>query len=86
VRLEGLGQLRKNPSHRDSNPLPSGLQHSASTNYATADSFTFFYVIRRYIIYMLTASFYNSPMADFVNVCEFRVNTCDEVLGKLGSF
>jgi hypothetical protein len=36
VRLEGLGQLEKNPPHRDSNPRSSGLQHSASTNYATA--------------------------------------------------
>jgi hypothetical protein len=29
-------QLKKNPCHCDSNPRPSGLQHSASTNYATA--------------------------------------------------
>jgi hypothetical protein len=36
MRLEGLDQLKKNPLHRDSNPRPSGLQHSASTNYATA--------------------------------------------------
>jgi hypothetical protein len=25
VRLEGLGQLKKNPPHQDSNPRPSGL-------------------------------------------------------------
>jgi hypothetical protein len=25
VQLEGLGQLKKNPPHRDSNPRPSGL-------------------------------------------------------------
>jgi hypothetical protein len=35
VRLEGLGKLI-NPPHRDSNPQPSALWHSASTNYATA--------------------------------------------------
>jgi hypothetical protein len=35
VRLEELGKL-KNPPHRESNPWPSGLYHSASTNYATA--------------------------------------------------
>jgi hypothetical protein len=35
VRLEGLGQLKKSSSS-DSNPRPSGLQHSASTNYSTA--------------------------------------------------
>jgi hypothetical protein len=35
-RLEGLGQLKKiRLPHRESNPRPSGLQHSA-TNYATA--------------------------------------------------
>jgi hypothetical protein len=33
--LEGLGTL-KNPPHRDLNLRPSGLQHNASTNYATA--------------------------------------------------
>jgi hypothetical protein len=31
VRPEGLGQLRKAPPHRDLNPRPSGLQHSALT-------------------------------------------------------
>jgi hypothetical protein len=36
LRLEGLGQLKKKIFHRDSNPQPSGLYHSASTNYATA--------------------------------------------------
>jgi hypothetical protein len=37
VRLEGIGKLKKNHSpHRDSNQRPSGLYHSASTNYATA--------------------------------------------------
>jgi hypothetical protein len=40
VQLEGLGKLKKknknkNP-HQDLNPQPSGLEHSASTNYATA--------------------------------------------------
>jgi hypothetical protein len=30
VRPEGLGQF-KNPPHRDLNPRPSGLQHSALT-------------------------------------------------------
>jgi hypothetical protein len=39
VRLEGLGQSKKNPSHRDSIPRPSSwAEHSASTNYATASS------------------------------------------------
>jgi hypothetical protein len=36
VRLEGLGQMKIQWSHRESNPRPSGLYHSASTNYATA--------------------------------------------------
>jgi hypothetical protein len=31
VRPEVLGKLEKNPSHRDANPRPSGLQHSALT-------------------------------------------------------
>jgi succinate-acetate transporter protein len=31
VRPEGLGKLEKNPPHRDSNPQPFGLQHSALT-------------------------------------------------------
>jgi hypothetical protein len=31
VRPEGLGQFKKNPPHRDLNPRPSGLQHSALT-------------------------------------------------------
>jgi hypothetical protein len=35
VRLEGLGKLKKSP-HRDAIPRPSGLQHSASINYAIA--------------------------------------------------
>jgi hypothetical protein len=36
VRLEELGTLKKiNSPHGNSNPLPSGLLHSASTNYAT---------------------------------------------------
>jgi hypothetical protein len=34
--LEGLGKLQMQGSHRESNPRPSGLQHSASTNFATA--------------------------------------------------
>jgi hypothetical protein len=38
VRLEGLGQLKKYLPHQDSNPRPSKLYHSASTNYATACS------------------------------------------------
>jgi hypothetical protein len=36
VRLEELGRFEKNPPYRDSNPLPSGLLHSAATNCATA--------------------------------------------------
>jgi hypothetical protein len=37
VRLEGLGQLKKMQlPHRESNPQPSGLYRSASTNDATA--------------------------------------------------
>jgi hypothetical protein len=37
LRLEGLGKLKKIQwPHRESNPRPSGLWHSASTNYATA--------------------------------------------------
>jgi hypothetical protein len=28
---EGFGQFKKNPPHRDLNPRPSGLQHSALT-------------------------------------------------------
>jgi hypothetical protein len=36
VRLEGLSQLKSQWPHRESNPRPSGLWHSASTNYATA--------------------------------------------------
>jgi hypothetical protein len=36
VRLEWVGKLKKrNPPQWDSNPRPSGLQHSTSTNYAT---------------------------------------------------
>jgi hypothetical protein len=31
VRPEGLGQFKKNPTHRDLNPRPSGLQHNALT-------------------------------------------------------
>jgi hypothetical protein len=31
VRPEGLGKLQKNPPHRDANPRPSDLQHSALT-------------------------------------------------------
>jgi hypothetical protein len=31
VQPEGLGQFKKNPPHRDLNPRPSGLQHSALT-------------------------------------------------------
>jgi hypothetical protein len=45
VRLERLGKL-KNPPHRDSNPLPSGLWHSASTNYANAYPHLFSMCIR----------------------------------------
>jgi hypothetical protein len=36
VWLEGLGKLKIQLPHRESNPRPSGLKHSASTNYATA--------------------------------------------------
>jgi hypothetical protein len=36
VRLEGLVQLQMQWPHRESNPRPSALQHSASTDYATA--------------------------------------------------
>jgi hypothetical protein len=31
VRPEGLGQFKKNPPHRDLNPRPSGLKHTALT-------------------------------------------------------
>jgi hypothetical protein len=34
VRLEGLGQLQNQIPHPESNPLPSGLWHRSSTNYA----------------------------------------------------
>jgi hypothetical protein len=30
-----IRSIEKNPPHQDSTPRPSGLQHSASTNYAT---------------------------------------------------
>jgi hypothetical protein len=36
VRLEGLRQLKIQWPHRESNSRPSGLEHSTSTNYATA--------------------------------------------------
>jgi hypothetical protein len=35
-RVESLGQLKTQWPHRESNPRPSGLYHSVSTNYATA--------------------------------------------------
>jgi hypothetical protein len=42
VRSEGLGQF-KNPPHRDLNPRPSGLQHSALTTTLPRDPFVVFY-------------------------------------------
>jgi hypothetical protein len=45
VRLDGLGKL-KIPPHRNSIPRPSGLQHSDSTNYATACPFDFYRVLK----------------------------------------
>jgi hypothetical protein len=51
--LEGLGKLKKNPLHRDSIPRPSGLQHSASTNYATACPQVYHYKRKIYNEYIL---------------------------------
>jgi hypothetical protein len=53
MRLEGLGKLKKCNALIDNRTRPSGLQHNALTNYATAcphlrDIYPVYWVIIRY--------------------------------------
>jgi hypothetical protein len=56
ARLEGLDQL-KNLTNRDSNPRPSGLKHSATTNFATKNVFA---ALQSVICFKFSIEFFSS--------------------------